>query len=243
MKLISKRYHIVSILIIVPLILFSCKDNSVNSDIGKKGVMMIQISLWDENPDLVVLKEGVSLSLEGTSFTAMTDSSGTAILKDIPSGVYTIVASYPGYISTKWMNYNLESDTLRTFLSISKLPTFSVKTLNIVTSNDSISFSGQVSNAVNYKRLVMVYLGKDSTASNVNWQYGLGVYVNALDSTFHFSDAGVPIKLNGFPISGMKVYTASYGMGGGSYIYNHSSGHTIRVDVSTVVNKSNFVMP
>jgi len=241
MKIISKSIRI--LLLVISMVLFSCKDNSTNADLGKTTTVIIQISLADENPYLLDVKSGVSLSLEGTSFVATTDSLGYAILKGVPFGIHNIVASYPGYVTTKWLNFNFETDTMRTFLSISKLPRFNVKTLNIITNKDSIYFSGQISDVANYERLVTIYFGKDSTVSNENWQFGLGKYVKPMDSTFQLSDFGVSLKLNGFPTSGMKVYVAAYGMGGGSYIFNSQSTHPYRMDVSEIVYKSNFLMP
>jgi len=225
--------------------MYVCDQGITESSNNTKGIISIQVQIMDENPKIINLREGVSLYLEGTSYIATTDSTGWATLTNIPFGTYNIIASYEDYLPTKWLNYDFKADTFKTVFSLSKLPSFEVKTINVYPSSDSIYFDGFISNSDNHKRNVFIYFGIDSTVSINNSRFGLGGYVNPLDSSFHFSDHGVPIKLNGFPDSGMVVYCAAYGLGGGSYIYDTKDGNYScdRMDYSTNVFKTKFVMP
>lgn len=239
------KYLKISFCFIIMVCIYTCDQWITYSSQNGNNVISIQVQLKDENPNNIEIKEGVSLYLEGTSYTTKTDSLGWATLTNLPDGIYNIIASYEDYISTKWLNCELKNDTFKTVFSMSKLPSFEVKAINVYPSVDSIYFEGYISNSNNYKRNVSIFFSMDSTVSINNSRFGLGGYVNPLDSSFHFSDHGVPIKLNGFPDSGMVVYCAAYGLGGGSFIFDTKDGNYScdRMDYSPNVFKIKFIMP
>lgn len=81
-----------------------------------------------------------TVSLEGTNFTGVTDTSGIYALTNVPSGTYTLVIKKPGcgLIKSENIHYYYE-DTTAYNASVSDFPAF---TLNAAYAKDTAWFSG-----------------------------------------------------------------------------------------------------
>src|SRR5262245_46956959 len=62
------------------------------------------VHLVEVTGQLALSHAGATVTVEGTSYSAVTDSSGRYVLSHVPSGTYTLVFTKPGYGSHKLYN-------------------------------------------------------------------------------------------------------------------------------------------
>ncbi|MDP4199941.1 MAG: carboxypeptidase-like regulatory domain-containing protein [Bacteroidota bacterium] len=85
------------------LVLFtvnSCRQPSTPSETAN---IHGRVELVD-NPWFTPPYSGVTVALEGTGYSAMSDDSGYFTLKNVPSGTYNVRFSKPGYGDVRWMS-------------------------------------------------------------------------------------------------------------------------------------------
>ena len=96
----------VRILFICAIALFtipSCKETTVSS--GVPGDIIGTIQLYDTNYVAMTENSGVKVSLESTTYSALSDANGKWHLTNIPAGTYTLVFSKDGYATRKQQDF------------------------------------------------------------------------------------------------------------------------------------------
>src|SRR2546421_435380 len=84
----------------VSLFLFGCKVQEIVNSSGQTGDLTGRVKLSSANgysPDF----GGVTIAVEGTSFSATSDSAGYWTIKDLPSGTYSVSFSKPSFDTWK----------------------------------------------------------------------------------------------------------------------------------------------
>ncbi|PBQ33515.1 hypothetical protein CNR22_17605 [Sphingobacteriaceae bacterium] len=115
-----------------------------------------------------------TVSLEGTNFTGITDTSGIYKLTNVPSGTYTLAVKKPGcgLIKTENIHYNFE-DTTTYNASVSDIPAF---TLSAAYAKDTTWFNGSVGGifynaspaSLNKNANIVAIIGKSSKIDLAN---------------------------------------------------------------------------
>jgi len=171
--------------LIVCVIEVGCKgDTGTAGPTGPSGPLLTGntsglVSLIDTNGVLPANKSGVSVSVEGTSKTAVTDSTGHWIIDSLTTGVYTIDISKATYGSTKIQNFQFigGGTTYLGDLSLSEVPNFQVSNLTYTTGNGFIDVSGTLTlgSPQTTGRNILLFIGNSSNVSSTPANY-LGVF-------------------------------------------------------------------
>ncbi len=137
------------------------------------------VSLIDTNGALPTNKSGITVSVEGTSKTAVTDSTGHWIIDSLTTGVYTIDISKATYGSTKIQNFQFigGGTTYLGDLSLSEVPNFQVSNLTYTTGTNYIDVSGTLTlgSPQATGRNILLFVGNTSNVSSTPANY-LGVF-------------------------------------------------------------------
>ncbi len=223
---------------------FSCHDYGEEPQEVRTVVFMGQVSLRHESPYDIRSGLGVTVSLDGTSYSTMADSQGWWNLRGIPAGRYNIAFTKADYVTTRYLNFDFKPDTTVTYSSLGKVPSFNITSITTQASPEKFTVTGKLSNVAPYVRIAWVYFYSDSTVSNQRFLCALGSSeIPPLASEFAFSESFVLLRLSGFSTSGMRVYMAAYGTCGGSWVHDFAAGTGYETDVSPIAAKADFVMP
>ncbi|MEO5931074.1 MAG: carboxypeptidase-like regulatory domain-containing protein [Candidatus Kapaibacterium sp.] len=77
------------------VILASCGNTATSPTVT--GNLSGRVVLMDESGNITADSGGVTISIKGTHYSAMTAADGTWKIADLPQGTYTLTASKPGY--------------------------------------------------------------------------------------------------------------------------------------------------
>ena len=171
-------------------------------------------------------RSGVTVSVQGTSLSTMTDSRGRWTLTGLSTGIYTIVATKPGYGMTEQQGVEFTggngtvllgslsgNGTTIEYLTLAQPPNFSLMYDSLKTTDSSLnvwfSMSGPQIGAENE---FLIAIGKDSgvSASDPN------KYIYSTDNGAFGSGLNGFIQLNASDLyyaglrSGMKAYLIAY---------------------------------
>ncbi|MGE5480091.1 MAG: hypothetical protein ACM3U1_06650 [Chloroflexota bacterium] len=72
-------------------------DHSTSANDSSKGMITGYVRLFDENFKDISLKDSVTIKLEGTNFTTLTNSNGNWSMVDVPSNEYVATFSKKGF--------------------------------------------------------------------------------------------------------------------------------------------------
>ncbi len=251
------------------LFFFGCKDEDTLSGSEQTGDLTGQVVLLDSNEHYVQDKSGVTIQIEGTSFSALTDTGGYWTIKNLPSATYSLSFSKPTYNTWKntsfefvgggltWfgMDFPINGSTVR----IEQSPTFTIFL-------DSIGVAGGDSGIVNTDPSIY---GRFSTPTTDANRKNLRVFISRnpnliIDdpsTCFSYTDFQVTNwqyqskTADGFKINipsqfyltgiapGEKLYVRAYPMhtsGLGGY-YDVKTHKTIRYGYGTASNVVSFI--
>ncbi len=128
------------------------------------------VTLIDTNGIQPVNKSGVTITIEGTSYTATTDSTGKWQINNVSTGNYTIDISKNTYGMTKIQNYQFVGGgttyTGNQFLS--EVPNFTVSNLAYTTGSGRITVTGTLTytSAQANGRNIIIFVGNSSGVSS-----------------------------------------------------------------------------
>lgn len=156
---------------------------------------------------------GMTVTVHGTDFSAITDSQGNFTISDIPFGFYTLVYQKSGYGTFKI--FDVEHDSSLTPISktpsLGKVSSTEVTGLSALT-NDSevvISITTDPAGSNSNTRYVRYFLSVDSDVSQTNYHYyspGLTSRINPYETILSSND----LAEAGF-LSGQMVYVKAFG--------------------------------
>jgi len=208
------------------------------------------IYLYEEDNTRINDRSGVKVSIEGRSNYTYTNKDGRYTLENVEAGIFNILFEKEGFGLHKIIAREFVGggDAYLYDIMLMKLPSFNVTSLNInkvETQPPYLSMHGNLSDARNYYRYVILFFGKTESVSNDPENYLLtnSLYVYP-DSSF-FKDSFWNYKEyfidSGFDL-GETVYVAAYSISYPQSFYDPITGRYFYYNVGTSPAKSSFVL-
>ncbi|WP_104734275.1 peptidase associated/transthyretin-like domain-containing protein [Hanstruepera ponticola] len=194
----------------------SCsKDEDSNPEPVTKANIIGSVNLFDEGVTQID-NSNMTVSIEGTTFSATTDVNGDFVLIDVPFGTYTLIYEKSEYGTYKKFNIehrNTGSSTVITNNpSLGQVSTTTITNLT-VSSNTNVpviltSTTNPAASSVNPK-YIRYFLSTDPTVSNINYENALETLeANNTPNNFNLTQAAIDAL--GYD-SGTTVYAKCYG--------------------------------
>ena len=169
-------------------------------------------------------RSGVTVAVEGTGISAVTDSSGRWMLRNLPMGTYDIAFSKTGYGTKKSIGYQFVGGGQASYgtTSLSQLPGFTVTGLTATPSGDDITLSFAITGALPAaNRHIRIFVGTSAAISSDPKNYRF-VILGILGSTSTALSGSLPSQWfhsYGIP-AGQTAYLIAYAEGydSGAYI-------------------------
>jgi hypothetical protein len=206
-----------SVFIIISLIsIIGCKKDQITNPIPSiKGGVHGSIWLVTENGYYPNDRSGVTVTVEGTLNSCLTDSNGIYALPGVEVGKRTLVFTKNGYGKMKLeveiqKNYNVGCD----YINIFELPSFIIQnlTLQFDTLSYDLSLTGYSSKTFTNMQGFVIFASSDSTVSSDTSKYFYAfsniIAANSNTSSYHYS---VVNFLHYGIQKGQKVYFTAYG--------------------------------
>ena len=126
-----KLYNFILLLLLATVFLDGCKDSTnVNTSGGGTlvGDLKGRVSLLDQNGNQISNGRDVLVSCEGTSYSAITDSTGFWVIHNLPTRTYSVAYTKDGFDTMKVTSYTFVGGGTQWLegLSIVQHPTFEV---------------------------------------------------------------------------------------------------------------------
>lgn len=237
------------------LLLTSCNktDSPVTPAIPGYGTLISKIHPRTEHTDMnstdTVDYAGFNITVEGTSYSTTTDTSGKWIFAGLPEGKYVISFSKPGYSAYKLVYATVTKDDTTDYpVYMYKLTSARLSNVSYSLSASQVTFNYKLN--VNQLRqyYIRFFFSPDSTVGTPLSNYAFTEYELLLDVydtvsvRNHYVDI-VTLKSNGFT-SGQRVYC--YGNVGyiNQYYNDTITGHRIYNSLSAFPSaKLSFILP
>ncbi|HUL44239.1 MAG TPA: carboxypeptidase-like regulatory domain-containing protein, partial [Bacteroidota bacterium] len=156
---------------------------------------------------------GFLVTIDGTMYSAVTDSFGRWKIESLPAGDYTITISKDGYGTMKIYNYRFGRGAHGTwpYVFMGKLPDFDVESAATTMAGDTAIISGKLTNTSTDWRSVFMFLGKTNRVSQLPPDYFqvYGVEVLRNSDTYSGSIPASWLAHKGI-VSGDTVFVAVY---------------------------------
>lgn len=208
------------------------------------------VNLYEENGTQIKDRAGVKVSIEGRNNFAYTDAEGRYLLENVDAGIFNIVFEKAGFGIYKIIAHEFVGggDAYLYSIGLLVLPSFNVTSLNIIKTNSSFPYlrmSGNLSDAREYSRMVLLFFGKKENVSNdpMNYLYVSTAYVNEDSSSYSSSLYYKEYLLDsGFNL-GETVHVAAYSSSRDYWgVYDPVTGREFFYNVGTPPVKSSFVL-
>jgi hypothetical protein len=208
------------------------------------------VYLYEEDGSQTIDKSGVKVSIEGRNNYAYTNSDGRFSLQNVAAGIFNIVFEKEGFGMNKVIAREFigGGDAYLYDIGLYKFPSFNVKSLNltIVTNQPPyLTMSGNLSDARNYPRYLIIFFGKNENVNNDPKNY---LYYDITDAGPGSSSYSSSIYYKWFLLqsgfnSGETVHVAAYST---SYdywgVYDPITGREFFYCVGTSPVKSSFIL-
>ena len=152
------------------------------------------VYLFEEEGTQIKDRSGVRVSFEGRGNYAYTNKDGRYSLENVEAGIFNIVFEKEGFGLTKIIAREFVGggDAYLYNIGLTKLPSFNVTSLIITKTTGSppyLRMNGNLSDARNYYRNVVIFFGKGEDVSNDPKNYLLtnSIYVYPDSSSFGYS--------------------------------------------------------
>lgn len=235
--------------LVVLLGISSCsKDEDPTPDPITKANIIGSVNLYDEGVTEID-NSNMTVSIDGTTFSASTDVDGDFVLNDVPFGTYTLIYEKSGFGTFKKFDIehtNTGSSTIITENpSLGESSTTTVTDLTVsVNGNDVlVSITTDPAGSNGNTRYIRYFLSTDSNVSNENYTFyssGLISQINPNQITLSQSD----LTNAGFS-SGQTVHVKAYGDSFWSNEYDDPDlGRKVFPNLNmTSVNSVSFIVP
>jgi len=222
-------------LISLSVILFaSCSKDSNTTELLPLPTGTIEglVILHNSSGAIVTNSGGVLVSVDSTSFTATTDSTGKYVIKNVPQGQYNITYSKAGYDTFKVINDNVLAATAPIVqLNLWLYQPSSTTITNFAATENAPGyyfFSGQMApQAANLQQTYMVFTSTSSAVSPTNYLVNYS-FSATTDSSF---TTGLYTLYPYFP-SGTTVYAVAYCTYSNTSFTNPANGKTYYAGLS-----------
>ncbi len=225
------KYVLPCFLLSLSLLSSSCFDDPVAA---ASGDMWGYVRITDIDKLEVSDRSGVTVQLEGTSYSTTTDANGKWLLEDVAPGVYTVNYTSSGYSEIKQLNTQFvgNGDLFLGYTDMYEIPSFTITDLAVNYNPDTehYEFVGHISENIpveKFRWATIVY----STDPNSDFKATLQSIVGGL--TIDTKTAGTKITgyvtqailagsgvapTTGIP-SGTTIYFKAYPLGSGYTTY------------------------
>ena len=226
-----KHINLLYILLLSMCSLFGCKSNSSTPSTEPTGNLSGDVILYDQNCNTLTDNSGVKVDIEGTAFSAVTNSKGSWTISGLPAGSYSIAFSKSGYDTTKFGNYHFVVGGAGYFDKINfyQVPAFSPILTSIRLADSLIKgtdttivaarsgISGTFTNIswINKQLEGIVYFSTDPLVSPNNITsvvYSIAISASPNSPDFFERTPAFDLYSRGFK-SGDKVYAVAYSSG------------------------------
>ena len=241
--------NLISVLIVIVLFSFfvSCTETVAPVLTGSISGF---INLYEEDNTRINDRSGVKVFIEGRNNYAYTNKDGRYTIENVEAGIFNIVFAKEGFGLYKIIAREFVGggDAYLYHIGLTKLPSFNVTSLDINKVTNQLPYlriSGNLSDARDYYRYVILFYGKTESVSNNPESYLLtnSMYVYP-DSSF-FKDSFWNYKEyfidKGFEL-GEAVYVAAYSISYPQSFYDPITGREFYYNVGTSPVKSSFVL-
>ncbi len=245
---------IVISILMLSLVQFGCKGgDGPTGPQGPAGPVLTgnvigRIVLTNEDGTSPSNKSGVSVTVEGSSISATTDSTGKYTLVGLTTGVYNISYAKSGYGSTKQPLFQFVGGGAANAGSIylDQIPGFGISTATAVQAAPNVTLSGTISNSAPYYRYILILIGKVNPTNTdpSSYQFVYSAYVSSSTTTFSTTLYQSYLTSAGF-VSGdtLHITVYSYGSNFNSYYYDPSTQQYVFNAVGAVSKTVTVVMP
>ena len=208
------------------------------------------IDLYQENGSQINDKSGVRVSIEGRNNYAYTNTDGRYSLENVEAGIFNVVFEKAGFGVHKIIAREFVGggDAYLYSIALMVLPSFNVTSLIITKTTGSFPYlrmSGNLSDAREYSRMVVLFFGKNVNVSNdpMNYLYVNTAYIDQDSSSYSSSLYYKEYLLDsGFSL-GETVHVAAYSSSSGYWgVYDPITGREFFYNVRTSPVKSSFIL-
>ena len=202
------------VFVLFVMVLFSCKKTSDITPSPTKANIIGSVNLYNERTTPID-KSGMTVKIENTFFSAITNTDGKFTFTDVPFGTYSFSYEKIGFGTSK--KYGIEHSNTGSYTALPFIPSFGQLSSTQVTGLAASTNSGNIILSVTTnpagsngnRRYVRYFLSTSSTVSCENYTYyspALVAQINPFDITL------TPAELinRGFA-SGQTVYAKAYG--------------------------------
>lgn len=208
------------------------------------------VNLYEESGAQIKDRAGVKVYIEGRNSFAYTNTDGRYLLENVEAGIFNIVFEKAGFGIHKIIAREFVGggDAYLYNIALLVLPSFNVTSLDIIKTNGSFPYlrmSGNLSDAREYSRMVVLFFGKKENVSNdpMNYLYVNTAYVNEDSSSYSSSLYYKEYLLDSGFNSGETVHVAAYSSSRGYWgVYDPITGRDFFYNVGTSPVKSSFVL-
>ena len=241
--------NLISVLIVIVLFSFfvSCTETVAPVLTGNISGF---IDLYEEDNTRINDRSGVKVFIEGRNNYAYTNKDGRYTIENVEAGIFNIVFAKEGFGLYKIIAREFVGggDAYLYSIGLAKLPSFNVTSLNInkVTNQPPyLRISGNLSDARDYSRNVILFFGKREDVSNDPQNYLLVNTAYVYRDSTSYSDSFLEKEYlieRGFT-SGETVHVAAYSISNGYWgVYDPITGREFYYNVGTSPVKSSFVL-
>ena len=252
-----KKIQLITLLVFAVISLSNCKKDTVTGPTGAQGPagpaltgnIKGYISTWDEFGGRILTNQaGDTVSIDGTTRKAITDSTGFYTLAGVSSGIYSISITKPGFGMNKVQNLQFVGggDTYSN-VKIAQPSTSNIAVLSDSTGalTGNITVYGTVTSSFQ-TRTFIIYVGNTASVSSSTANY-LILYtknVNPGATKISFVIPKTDLYDAGFGV-GSTAYFAAYGLGSttASAYLDFTNGRTVYTTVSSTPATANVIVP
>jgi hypothetical protein len=203
---------ILNIISIVCVFLFFTSCNKSDKNLYYKGNIVGFIHLVDESGNEVNDKSGVTVTLDNTPYSSISDEIGRYELVGVKAGTYNVYFSKEGYGTMKQSGYSFIGGNIPAYVgktSLYQMPTIVVKSIDVKLEDNMIKISGEITETSQYR--FQIFFNDSSNVSCYNYDY------KTSDMAYNFygpeTSFSYFVHLDRLPYSkGNKIYLVIYFM-------------------------------
>lgn len=215
------------------------------------GSLVGYVSVYDSYGN-IQKSDSVTVSITGSSNSAITDSLGKFTITNLNTGTYEINFSKTSYQSTKIPSLNFVGGGTQYItgkISITQAPSFTLSSLNFTNNFGIITYTVTANTSDPKARKVIIFLSKNSNVSSTPSSYEGTIIANISAGSSNAVGTISSSTLSQFGInSGDTVYAIAYPISNAnnaSVYFDVNTGKTFynNINVSGATPISNFVAP
>ena len=194
--------------------LFSCKKDNSNVPVITTGKITGSVTLYNERSNTLSSSEGMTVSIDGTILSTVTNASGSYQFENIPNDIYNLTFSKPGFGTFKLFGFSHtgtgNNSSIVPGKSLGQLSTTTIVSQSATLRGDSVQISATISPAATSaaRRGVRIFFDNSAAVSSSTYKNFSQVYFTSNVPSVLFSKED--LYAMGFA-AGSTVYARVYG--------------------------------